>query len=496
MQRGPGRNIRLARRLASLVCALSCIAAGPGPAAASSQPRVVGGTAGQPRPDVIVVETDDQALETMKVMRNVNSLIGGNGATFINSFVNFSLCCPSRSTFLTGQYAHNHGVWSNVLPDGGFDRFEDLHATNNLAVWLRDAGYHTGMIGKYLNGYANLPPVPPGWSEWHATAPYEQRVYNYPINNNGTLTQYGQDPTDYKSDVLTRKAVDFVNRRAPKAQPYFLWLTYTAPHAGGPPNPNPPYDCLDAARPAPRHAHAFDTAPLPRPPDFNEADVSDKPSPIRNRPPLGADQIADIERKYRCGLESLLAVDDGVKRIVDALQANGALDDTLIIYTSDNGFFRGEHRVAEGKQRVYEESIRVPLLMRGPGIPPNVRVSAAVTNADLAPTIAAVAQAIPRLVMDGRPLIPVAQEPKLGGGRPLLIEEPTFAAIRTERYAYVEYRKGDRELYDLRSDPYELESRHDDPAYALVQAALANELHKLQSCAGDACRIHWADPSP
>ena len=200
--------------------------------------------AAQARPNVLVIETDDQTLESMRVMDNVNSLIGDQGATFQNSFVNYSLCCPSRATFLTGQYAHNHGVLGNTPPNGGFDRFEALHGDNNLAVWLQDAGYYTAMIGKYLNGYSNQPRVPPGWSEWHAAAPDDQEVYNYTLNENGTLVHYGQTPADFKQDVLTGKAVDFVNRRAPKAQPFFLWLTYTAPHVGGPdPNPNPPFNC-------------------------------------------------------------------------------------------------------------------------------------------------------------------------------------------------------------------------------------------------------------
>src|SRR5205823_3296091 len=156
--------------------------------------------------------------------------------------------------------------------------------------------YSTGLIGKYLNGYANNPPVPPGWSEWHAAAPDAQEVYNYRLNNNGTVVRYGQKPADFKQDVLTGKAVSFVDRRAPQAKPFFLWLTYTAPHAGGPdPNPNPPSNCFNTAKPAPRHADAFAFQPLPKPPNFNEADVSDKPAEIRNRPLLKPARIADIQ---------------------------------------------------------------------------------------------------------------------------------------------------------------------------------------------------------
>jgi len=236
-----------------------------------TDPATVGQAAApQERPNVLVIESDDQTLESMRVMDNVNSLIGDQGATFQNNFVNFSLCCPSRATFLTGQYAHNHGVLGNTPPTGGFGRFEALHGDNNLAVWLQGAGYHTALIGKYLNGYENNPPVPPGWSEWYAAAPDDQEVYNYTLNENGTLVHYGQTPADFKQDVLTSKAVDFVDRRARKRKPFFLWLTYTAPHIGGPnPNPNPPFNCGGTAKPAPRHAHAFDSEPLPKPPTFN-----------------------------------------------------------------------------------------------------------------------------------------------------------------------------------------------------------------------------------
>jgi N-acetylglucosamine-6-sulfatase len=493
----PGRRIApIRRRFLIPVVATVAATAALAVAGSGTHSGALGQAAASGRPNVVVVETDDQTVESMKVMRNVNSLIAAHGVTFANSLLNFSLCCPSRATLMTGEYAHNHGVWSNQAPNGGFQRFEALHANNNLAVWLHRAGYYTGMIGKYLNQYKNQPPVPPGWSEWHATAPYEQRVYNYSINNNGTLTSYGQDPSDFKDDVLTRKAVDFVDRRAPQAQPFFLWLTYTAPHVGGPPNPNPPQDCKDAAKPPVRYANTFAHTPLPKPPDFNEKDVSDKPEVIRKLPLLTSTQIANIQRKYRCELESLLAVDDGVKQVVDALQAKGELNNTLIIYTSDNGYFHGEHRIADGKQHPYEESIRVPLLMRGPGVPQGVTIDPLVVNADLAPTIVDAANARSGIPMDGRSLLPVVTNPASDANRELLVEEPTYKAIRTQRYLYVEYNNGDRELYDLQNDPYELHSQHDNPAYASVKAVLATRLHNLENCSGPSCRVYQADPSP
>jgi arylsulfatase A-like enzyme len=462
---------------------------------AGGHPAALGHATAQATPNILVIESDDQTVEEMRVMDHVSSLIGAQGATFANSFVNYSLCCPSRATFLTGQYEHNHRVASNQWPDGGFLRFESLHAYNNLAVWLHKAGYYTALIGKYLNAYKNDPPVPPGWSEWHA-APEGYGVYNYVLNNNGTLVQYGSDPADFKQDVLTRKAVNLVDRRAPISKPFFLWLTYTAPHWSPPdPNPNPPFNCRHAAKPAPRDAHAFDDEPLPRPPNFNEADVSDKPGKIRDLPRLSQSQIADIQRGYRCELESLLSVDVGVKQVVDALEENGILDHTLVIYTSDNGYFHGEHRIPKDKQRIYEESIRVPLQMRGPGIPAGETVADPVINADLAPTIVDAANATARLTMDGTSLIPVAEDPGLERGRELLIEEPTFEAIRTPRYMYAEHSGGAKELYDLAKDPFELQSRHDTPGYTSVKADLASRLDALKTCSGSSCHVIQPGPS-
>jgi arylsulfatase A-like enzyme len=202
-----------------------------------------------------------------------------------------------------------------------------------------------------------------------------------------------------------------------------------------------------------------------------------------------------LRRKYRCALESLLSVDEGVKRVVDALQARGELDDTLLIFTSDNGFFYGEHRIPGGKQRAYEESIRVPLVMRGPGVPQGVTVSDTAINVDLAPTIVDAAGANPGLTMDGRSLITLAQRPGAGEGRDVLIENrafqdhPAFTAVRTERYLYAEHQSGDRELYDLLRDPFELENRHGDRAYDSIEARLADRLHELLTCSGADC---WA----
>jgi N-acetylglucosamine-6-sulfatase len=441
---------------------------------------------GGQRPNVVVVMTDDQAVEQLRVMDQVLAWIGQRGSTFASNVVNWPVCCPSRVTFLTGQYAHNHGVLGNLPPLGGFGAFDD---SSSLATWLEDAGYRTALVGKYLNGYGETEYVPPGWTRWYAGE--SGRVYDYTLNENGRLVFYGTEPEDFKQDVLTEKASGLIDRWAPARPPFFLFLSYTAPHSAGPtPYPNPPTDCDGLARPAPRHANAFDDEPLPRPPSFDEADVSDKPASIQALPRFTPEGVAEIEREYRCRLESLLSVDEGVREIARTLLRHDELRNTYLIFTSDNGYFHGEHRIPRAKGRVYEESIRVPLMIRGPGFPKGATIRVPAINADLAPTIADVTGADPGLVMDGRSLLPLAQRPSLGRGRQLLIENVQFGytAIRTRRYLYALHDNGRKELYDLRVDPYELRSRHGAPAFAQLKARLAARLAHLRDCAGRSCQ--------
>jgi N-acetylglucosamine-6-sulfatase len=448
--------------------------------------------------------TDDQAAGSMKVMRRVRTRLGDRGTTFTNSYVNTPMCCPSRATYLTGQYAHNHGVNGNVSPEGGFERFQANHGDNNLATWLQASGYATGYVGKYLNGYGTGDPhfVPAGWDEWRAASPSAHLVYDYRLNENGSLVRYGRSREDYKQDVLTNQAVRFINTNAPGALPFFLSVAYTAPHKGGPaPNPQPPANCNQSAKPAPRHAHAFDSAPLPKPPSFNEADVSDKPPSIQALARFDGRTMATITRHFRCRLESLLSVDEGVARMITALADTGELDETLVVFTSDNGFFHGEHRFQDGKARHYEEASRVPLIIRGPGVPADARERTPAVNADLTATILDAANVEPGLPADGVSLLPVAADGIAELDREILIENMAYSAIRTRRYVYVEHAGGEdagsRELYDLEADPYELESLHANPAYEEVQSFLRDRLARLATCAGASCRqIESAGSSP
>jgi N-acetylglucosamine-6-sulfatase len=446
-------------------------------------------------PNVVVVETDDQTVADMAAMPVTRSLIGGRGVTFANSFVSLSQCCPSRATLLTGRYAHNHGVLSTAPPFGGFRR---LNPYQTLAVWLRRAGYATALVGKYLNGYGVDDPyaVAPGWTEWHAlTGGATYRFYGYTINHDGRLRTYGSAPEDYQTDVTTSLAEDVIRRRARKAAPFFLWASYVAPHNGAPRDfADPP---IDTTVPAPRHAGRFAGRVPLWTPAFDEVDVSDKPSRIAARPPLGHHGLDAVWQAWRQRQEALLAVDEGVARILAALRRSGELRDTLLIFTSDNGFMTGEHRVPAGKVVPYEPSIRVPLLMRGPGVPAGAVRTPPVWNGDLAPTILAAAGARAAWKTDGRSLWPLIRGTAWWPKRDILLEGPwsrwlralLYTGLRTDRHLYVEYATGERELYDLVTDPHQLDNLAGRPESALVEAELAARLAYLRDCRGLECRV-------
>jgi N-acetylglucosamine-6-sulfatase len=460
--------------------------------------------AADPRPNVVVIMTDDQTLESMRVMPNVRDLIGAQGTTFGQNFVTYPLCCPSRATYLTGQLPHNHDVFDNQPPDGGFQK---LRKAETLPVWLGRAGYLTVHIGKYLNGYKGEE-VPPGWEHWHGLAcTFRMWGYNIKHNDAPVRSRCGDpantDPARYQTDVLRDIATDFIEHHSDGARPFFLSWAPLAPHV----EVSTGLD-LDFRnpRPAPRHSGRFADEPLPRPAAFDEADMSDKPAFLR-RGPLTGDEIATITTQYRSRLEALLAVDEAVKAIVDKLREKGALARTVIIFTSDNGFMDGQHRIAEGKIVAYDPSAQVPLLMRGPGIPVGRTVSAMTSNVDLAATVLDLANATPGIPIDGLSLVPVAHNPASIAGRHLLLEtgEPGardpgrrwYAAVRTERYLYVEHwlrstdgadvRTG-TELYDQSVDGPQVDSKHRDPAYGEIMARLAQRLRTLQRCSGTNCR--------
>lgn len=367
------------------------------------------------------------------------------------------------------------------------------HGSGNLATWLDDAGYRTALVGKYFNGYAKEDPtfVPPGWGDWYGAVAPAQHVYDYELNENGRLVHFGTRAADFKSDVLTEKAIGLIERSEQSPDPFFLEISYTTPHAAGPnPSPQPPRDCPAAPKPPPRFAHAFDDQRLPRPPGFNERDVSDKPAGVRRRPRIGSRERKRLTCRYRCTLEALRGVDENVGQVLDALEGTGQLDDTLVVYTSDNGLFFGEHRIPGGKVRHYEESTRVPLLIRGPGVRAGLTVTDPVINADLAPTLLDAAGVPTDAPLDGRSLLGAAAgvpQP----GRDLLLESRHYAGIRTSRYVYVEHgrsgRPGARELYAIERDPYELVNLAGRRRQRATVRYRAARLDLLSDCAGEEC---------
>ena len=464
---------------ALLLALLLCLALAP-PAAAA-------------RPNVVVIETDDQTAADLSSMPQTQRLIGDEGVAFANSFVSLSQCCPSRATFLTGQYAHNHRVRSTEPPFGGFGAFED---SETLAVWLRAAGYETSLVGKYLNQYGRDDPtyIPPGWTDWHGLlGPSTYRFRGFGASDGGRARHY---PGSYETDILTARSEQFVQRTAAAHRPFFLWTTYVAPHLGGPRDLFAPQG-FGTTVPSPLFANAFIGTPMPRTPAFDEADVSDKPGGIRNRRRFNPREVGLLDAIWRKRQQSLLSVDQGVRRIVRALDRAGVLDDTLIVFTSDNGYLIGEHRVRESKVLPYEPSIRVPLLMRGPGIPRGATRSQLVWNGDLAPTILEATGARAAWPTDGMSLLPFVRDPSARSARDILLEgpslprtggEPLFTGLRTPDHLYAEYRSGEVELYDLRRDPYELRNLAGTPAAAPLQRELAARLARLRDCAGAACR--------
>lgn len=467
------------------------------------------------RPNIIVLMTDDQDIYSMSKFPKIQSLIVEQGITFENNIVTYSKCCPSRATFVTGQYPHNTGVEANSLPLGSYAKMGN---NNTLALWLQKSGYYTGHIGKYLNGYGQLDTnlsdnlaewqeIPAGYSEWYGTIdPSTYKYYNYSMNENGVLVQYGYTPADYQTNVISNKADDFIRRRASSTdgKPFFLIITPLAPHHDDVPPLGP--------EPAPNYKGYFANEPLPRPPGFNEADMSDKPLFMQHLPSLNTNRIQDITTWYRKRLETLLSVDDMVAGTIDTLNKTGQLNNTVIIFTSDNGWIQGEHRVPYGKEFAYEPSIRVPLVIRGPGIPKGKAVTNLVANIDLAPTIVELSGATPQRTMDGVSLVPLFKGEALSQRSGIEVEcrglfglsggdaeggmaaenglpSLDFYAIRTSRYTYVQYSSGAEELYDLNLDPYELHNVEKSSYYAYIKNALNTKLNALKSCSGSSCLI-------
>ena len=479
-------------------------------------------------PNILVVTTDDMRWDELRYTPNVRKYVTSRGLLFENSFAPNPLCCPSRASFLLGQYSHNHRVYSHDAPYG-FGVFDD-HLT--VGTVLNQAGYQTALVGKYLNGYGQQPSrvtggpsvtyVPDGWTDWMVSiehrwpkgSPYVGGTYAYNSFTQNVNGRVVSNRGRYSSAVVGDQVRSLVAKYGKRGHPWFIWATPVAPHFGGPKEADDPENYRGASG----YLSRFQTPARPtwvrgkfdddikRAPGVradgrpSEADISDKPEFFRKVPEMvGVERrgVRDVERQRA---EALYAWDVQFGGIMKTLKKTGQYDDTVVVFTSDNGYFLGEHRQRTGKVKPHEPSLRVPLVVAGPGIPHGVRY-APVTTIDLTATIIDLAGAEPLPAMDGRSAVPAFAKDRpwtvpvvteglqhLGhdvGGFPAGLTE---MGLRTGRYAFFRYSTGEGELYDLFTDPLELRSRYDDPAYASVRHDLTRLWRRYRLCSADACR--------
>jgi len=501
-------------------------AAGLGLAASDPLPGAPGEANAAPRgrPNIVLIQSDDQTYTQLsqRAMPKTKRLLERRGTLFTDYIASTPQCCPSRASLITGQYAHNHGATSNRVGYPGL-----IEKGNVLPVWLRQAGYRTMHVGKFLNGYerfTDAAQVPPGWSQWRLVL--GNRYYKYDYFVNGRVLHHGRGERDHVTHVLNRDAARLVHRYAPKRRPFYLQLDERAPHAAN--KQSKPHGRCARGAPIPESAdkNLFRNEGLPKPPSFNEEDMSDKPSFLRSAPKIGSDEKRTIRKSWRCGLAALRGVDRGVGKIYDAVRDAGELRKTVFIFSSDNGLFHGQHR-RRSKILPYEEALRVPLLIRAPkryrgGAPRVKRSGRTVGNIDLAPTILDLAGARPCSAsgncrtMDGRSLMPLLRRSsRWPRGRGLLTEYRVgdvgrfasceFAGIRTRDTLYVRHFRvvepgtsecvsvDQRERYNLRRDPFELHNlcfggSSDSCPLDDKQLDLEVRLSRLRSCAGIAGR--------
>ncbi len=481
------RRVLVLHLLALCVAIAGCGGGGSssGPSVPSTTPSATPTPTPTPTPpNLVLVVLDDLDHSSAAFMAPLYQ----QGLRFTNMVVTTPLCAPSRASFLTGQYAHNHTILQNGPPLGAYEVFKDRGFNeNNIGPWLHQAGYRTALLGKYMNNFplGDDTYIPPGWDEWVGVL--SDRVADdetYTLNENGTINQYRGGGENHQTDVLRDRLIDFVERtEATDTQPFFAYVSISAPHA--------------PAIPPPRYEGASAGQTAPRPPSFDEADIGDKPLWLRRVRPLSEDAIAGIDEFYRARLDSLLGVRDLIDDLLSTLSRNGELDHTWLLVTSDNGVLQGQHRLASGKAFVYDEGLNVPLAVLGPGVTPGRTVHQVVANIDFAPTLLALAGAPIPASVDGRSLVPLLQgEPatwrqdvlaqSVGTGTP--VYSPPWLGVRSEDHVYAEYDNGERELYDLVSDPYELDNLMAIGVDPDLVDRLAGRLAALRGCAGQSCR--------
>lgn len=453
-------------------------------------------------PNVVVILTDDQTVAELDVMTETKALLAGPGTTFTTSLTDFPLCCPSRVTELTGQRAINHGVTDNIGPHGGVDAFTADDET--IATWLDDLGYQTAFVGHYLFGYGDLVPdfVPPGWDRWYAGVdPTSFDWFGMTVRDGDQKVTLPDTDEGYQTDAYARRAVDDIAAMAADDAPFLLEVWPLAPHNGHLGRLQP---TSSAPAPAPRHAGTFAGQSAPRDPEtFGGADAEGKPPEVQayrdnlvddfGNSTLGGDDVLEtLDATWQARRESLLAVDEMVAAIVAELERTGELDNTIIVFTSDNGWLFGEHGLFYAKNMPYDPSVRVPLVIRGPGFPAGTTAPQPVSNVDIATTLVAATGSDPGITLDGTDLREVAADRDHLEDRVVWMMGPPLGlfgweGVRTERYAYWRWPSGNTELYDMSTDPAQAHNLADEPAWGAVKARLEAARAELRDCVGEAC---------
>jgi len=566
--------------------------------AATAQARTVANTR-DGKPNILVIMTDDQALSDLSAMPNLKALVADRGVTFTHTVDSFPLCCPSRATFITGQYSHNHGVGGNFWPYGWYGM---QNRSNILPRWLQQSGYYTAHVGKWLNGYGagksadtdlngihlkDGGEIPVGFNNWNGAIDVSAYDYfNFGINQNGKIRYWGDanyakalnnfaeiqvtagtkniatvlnwaarffknpfDPSSYGSQLTTNYSPDvtagisdgIIRSQVTSKQPFFLWWAPAGPHREdvnggirngfrgnvhygaktGSPKTEDTSKLIPDPRPAPRYAsRTWDWNTITSKPSFDAAPVG-KPTKQQQlmASPLTQLKKLQLQTNYVGRMGAVKAVDDGVKKLIDTLRLTKQLDNTIILFTSDNGWLQGEHRVPGDKYLPYEESLRVPFIIAGPGIQKKKQIDTLVSNIDFAPTLLEAAKARAGRTQDGVSLLGSAKgttptpayaigleanAPLFGdASMPQQWDQP-YRGVRTSRWKYIVWCEknnpnvrnvqtcvphGDRELYDLQADPYETSNLAGDIIYSEVIDSLEGKLAALSNCSGGSCKI-------
>jgi arylsulfatase A-like enzyme len=418
------------------------------------------------RPSFVIILADDMSAAQMTAMRRVQTTIGNAGLTFDRAYVETPVCAPTRATLLTGRLAHNHGVLSTA---GTRPRMMAVdHDT--IASRLAAAGYRTAFLGKYNNGY-DCSYVPAGWHLWRGFCGLA------PTNAITVIDGVRARVPGHSDDWIRDQASRFI-RETPRDRPFLLVASSVQPHT--------PHD------PARRHRGMFAGAMVPRTPAFNEADVSDLP-PFLQKPLLSPVQIQELDRAWALTLEELQTIDEMVEGIVAALQQTGRINNTYVIFTSDNGAHYGEHRFREGKWTTFETDIRVPFVVRGPGVPARTRQQAMIGIVDVPATLLELARAS----VAGLDGVSFASALRGGPGRreamPIAFWTERYQlhwkGVRTARHTYAEYSASTRLLYDNVVDPHQINNLSRDPSSTALRDTLRAQTQRLFACRGsEACR--------